>query len=155
VYDPTAPENLDPNTGELVKFSDLPADWTCPICTEVVTKDLFVKENRPHALIKMSPPVRVTDNAVCKERTPEDVWGYACSYIYPDGTLCGYTFSDGTGSNGLWTDLPSDWVCPKCEIATKADFIGPVIVQGLTGTAIFYCRVILAMNSASTLMKPG
>lgn len=125
VYDPSV--NLDPNTLEPIKFVDLDSDWTCPLCGASI--DTFEKDSRPKTLVKMSPPVRVTNNAVCKERTPDDVWGYACTGTLSDGiTPCDYTFSEGTTSNGYWADLPADWVCPKCG-AAKDTFIGPLVIS--------------------------
>ena len=100
VYDPEV-------TG--VKFTDLPNDWVCP--EDGTPKSEFVKVSRPHALHTMSPPVPITDNAVCREKVEETV----VVHVHTDDIDCNYSYEGGTNSEPLlWEELPADWKCPRC-----------------------------------------
>ncbi len=92
------------------KFSDLPAAWVCPL--DGTPKSEFVKDARPHALHHLSAPVPLTNNAVCRDRIPEPVYGHRHD---PAVTDCDYYYEGGTTNEPLlWDELPNDWVCPKC-----------------------------------------
>ncbi|MBB5347288.1 rubredoxin [Desulfoprunum benzoelyticum] len=117
VYDPEV-------TG--VKFTDLDQNWVCP--EDGTPKSEFVKVSRPHALHTMSPPVPITDNAVCREKIEETV----VVHVHTDDIDCNYSYEGGTNSEPLlWEDLPAEWKCPKCgagkdtfTTATKTRNIG-------------------------------
>lgn len=116
VYDPYDEENLD-DEGNPVKFTDLPEEWVCPAdgCGAPTTE--FEKITKPHALYSMAPPVRVTDNAVCKDRTPEDILGHLHDPAIEEGPAadCTFTYEGGTTRQSThWADLPDDWMCPQC-----------------------------------------
>ncbi|MBC2733988.1 MAG: hypothetical protein HF981_06490 [Desulfobacteraceae bacterium] len=114
VYDPIVG---DPDAGipAETKFIDLPDDWTCPRCGGA--KADFEKDSMPHALVAFAPPVRITDNAVCQDRIPEDVWGHLHLMDATEEPVasCDYTYDGGTPQQPLlWEELPDDWTCPKC-----------------------------------------
>lgn len=136
VYDP---EVGDPDRDILpgTQFVDLPNEWTCPVCS--AAKDTFEKDIKPHPLHTMSPPVRITDNAVCQERIPEAVWGYLHDpdIIEEPTASCDYTYEGGTSKQPiLWEDLFDDWACPKCGEG-KDSFVYGVIKNKHVGMA--YC----------------
>lgn len=109
------------------KFTDLPEDWLCPVCGALPAD--FAKTSKPHILYTMTPPVRTTDNAVCKDRTPEDVWGYMHDPAITEEPVasCTYTYEGGTTKQPeSWAELPADWVCPQCG-GTKDTFVYSVI----------------------------
>ncbi len=84
------------------------------------------EEVRPHPLHTFNPPIRVSDNSVCRERIPEDAYGYLHDIEH---TACGYTYEGGTTSQPvLWDDLPADWVCPQCGLG-KDTFVYGIIKQ--------------------------
>jgi rubredoxin len=126
VYDPTV-------TG--VKFTDLDENWVCP--DDGTPKSEFVKVSRPHALHTMSPPVPITDNAVCREKIEETV----IVHEHIDGVDCNYSYEGGTNSEPLlWEALPEDWKCPKCgasketfTTATKTRKVGAPYCAQFTG----------------------
>ncbi|MFH1216008.1 MAG: choice-of-anchor O protein [Pseudomonadota bacterium] len=123
VYDPF--QHLDEN-GDPIKFTDLPEDWIFD-CGHGAAE--FEKATKPHALHAMSPPVRVTDNDVCKDRTPTDVWGHLHDPAIIDEPVasCTYTYEGGTTRQPeSWDGLGDDWVCPRCGGA-KDTFVYGVI----------------------------
>jgi len=125
VYDPEV-------TG--IKFTDLPAEWVCP--EDETPKSEFVKVSRPHALHTMSPPVPITDNAVCRYRITTAVMGHVHD---PAVTDCDYYYEGGTNSEPLlWEDLPDDWKCPKCG-RTKDTFSDEAIFIKNRNEGAPYC----------------
>ncbi len=136
VYDPAVG---DPEAGipADTKFIDLPEDWTCPRCGSA--KAEFEKDSMPHALVTFSAPVRITDNAVCQDRIPEDVWGHLHLMDATEEPVasCDYTYEGGTSQQPLlWEELPDDWVCPRCG-SGKETFEYSVIKTKHMGPA--YC----------------
>jgi rubredoxin len=112
VYDPHEHPDAD---GNPIKFSLLGDDWRCPVCDAIAAD--FEKTTKPHALHSFTAPVRVTDNAVCKDRTPEDVWGHLHDPSITEEPVasCSYTYEGGTTRQpATWDALPDDWVCPQC-----------------------------------------
>jgi rubredoxin len=69
----------------------------------------------PHAELPFSPPVRLTDNAVCKDRTKsETVTVYVHDEEHSD---CNYSYEEGSNANPEdWSALTDAWVCPKCGL---------------------------------------
>lgn len=119
IYDPYAEDPENP-----VKFVELPEGWTCPVCGRG-TAD-FEKTTKPHPLHHFSTPVPVTDNAVCKQRTPTPVWGH----IHDPGIDCDYYYEGGTNKEPIyWDDLPDDWECPKCGNLKTTFQEEPVLIK--------------------------
>jgi len=144
VYDPEV-------TG--VKFTELDADWVCP--EDGTLKSDFVKVSRPHALHTMSPPVPITDNAVCRQRNPTPVMGHVHDPAVPD---CDYYYEGGTNSEPLlWEDLPDDWKCPKCG-RTKDTFSNEAIWIKNRNEGGAYCTQFAAnprIDGDGKYAKPG
>jgi rubredoxin len=69
----------------------------------------------PHALNPFQPPVRLTDNAVCKDRTKSET---VTVYVHDeDHNDCNYTYEEGSNANPEdWSALTDAWVCPKCGL---------------------------------------
>lgn len=131
-YCPTCPYVYSPEIGDIdngidpgTKFVDLPdasedlVGWVCPL--DGTPKEEFIKDAKPHALHTMSPPVPITDNAVCRDRIPEEVLGHEHNPALVSD--CDYYYEGGTNNQPLyWDELPDDWECPQCG-ALKSTFL--------------------------------
>jgi len=174
VYDPYDEENLDVE-GNPVKFTDLPEEWVCPADGCGALPADFEKTTKPHALYSMKPPVRVTDNAVCKDRTPEDVYGYmhdpalcaapvepedpfCANPVTPEVASCTYTYEGGTTRQpDLWNELPSDWVCPQCG-GGKETFVDEPVVIKIKHVGLEFCSDFASnprMDKDGKYVDPG
>jgi rubredoxin len=142
------PYTYDPETGDEEQgiaagtaFTDLPDTWTCPLCGAV--KLAFEKDAKPHAKIAFNPPVRVTDNAVCRERTAMPIYGHTHTegYVSIDGDTCDYYYEGGTNNQPLlWDELPDDWACPKCGGTKIATFKEEVELVKYRNEGAPYCE---------------
>jgi rubredoxin len=109
-----------------------------------VDETIAVDEEKttPHALHLFHPPVRISDNAVCKQRTPTPIM----AHTHIDGIDCDYTYEGGTNNEPiLWEDLPAEWTCPKCG-RTKDTFNNFTTVIGTRNEGAPYCDLLFASN---------
>ncbi|TKB08201.1 choice-of-anchor O protein [Desulforhopalus sp. IMCC35007] len=104
-----------------------------------VNEDFAADDTRatPHVDVTFSPPVRITDNAVCKERVTTDIVAHV--HDPADTTTCDYYYEGGTNNEPiLWEDLPEEWTCPKCGLP-KDSFLEVPEVVGTRNEGAPYC----------------
>lgn len=88
-------------TGESIKWEDLPEDWVCPICGSPKSSFTVIKEEKQ---------TLETANE-SKDIAFEKYECGLCSFIY-----------DEAAEDITWIDLSPDWVCPVCG-SVKTSFV--------------------------------
>ncbi|MCP4340117.1 MAG: hypothetical protein GY799_14810 [Desulfobulbaceae bacterium] len=101
----------------------------------------------PHAETTFFPPVRITDNAVCKERVSTDIVAHVHNtdhdlyqeMVNETGEDCDYYYEGGTNNEPiLWGDLGEDWTCPKCGLPIDT-FLEDTQIVGTRNEGAPYC----------------
>lgn len=88
------------DNSETVKWSDLPGNWTCPVCGSPKS-----------AFITITEPQKAAETLAEKPRA---------TAIYECG-LCSETY-DEDRENTAWNELPDDWTCPVCGSGKSSFF---------------------------------